>query len=143
MTVNVKGTLEVWQEVAEIGPMLWRLAGLRSPLFESERYLLAEILRDVADALERGIPAASCRSFRKARVAGRSIGPGKEVKVQGLSVRATLKPTPSYRWPLATTRRSAERRPTGSLIQDPPRRIRRFGSPPSIQVLPSVGGVPP
>jgi hypothetical protein len=54
VTVNVKGTLEVWQEVAEIGPMLWRLAGLRSPLFESERYLLAEILRDVADALERG-----------------------------------------------------------------------------------------
>jgi hypothetical protein len=34
--------------------MLWRLAGLRSRLFETERYLLAETLRDVADALERG-----------------------------------------------------------------------------------------
>ena len=52
--MTVDGTLDVRQEVAEIGPMLWRLAGLRSRLFETERYLLAETLRDVADALDHG-----------------------------------------------------------------------------------------
>jgi hypothetical protein len=51
MTVN---GLDVRQEVAEIGPMLWRLAGLRSILCETERYILAETLRDVADELDRG-----------------------------------------------------------------------------------------
>jgi hypothetical protein len=45
---------EVRQEVAEIGPLLWRLAGLRSILYETERYVLAETLRDVADELDRG-----------------------------------------------------------------------------------------
>ena len=34
---------------ADLGPMLWRLAGLRSRLFETERYVLAGTLR----ALER------------------------------------------------------------------------------------------
>jgi hypothetical protein len=52
MTVN--GTLDVRQEVAEIGPSLWRLAGLRSRLFETERYVLAGTLRDVADELDHG-----------------------------------------------------------------------------------------
>jgi len=52
--MSVTGTLDVRPEVAEIGPLLWRWAGLRSRLVETERYLLAETLRDVADALERG-----------------------------------------------------------------------------------------
>jgi hypothetical protein len=52
--MSVTGTLEVRLEVAEIGPMLWRLAGLRSILYERERYILAETLHDVADQLDHG-----------------------------------------------------------------------------------------
>jgi hypothetical protein len=44
----------VQQEVADIGPLLWRLAGLRSRLFETERHVLAGTLRDVADELDHG-----------------------------------------------------------------------------------------
>ena len=50
----VSGTLDVRQEVVEIGPLLWRLAGLRSILYETERYILAGTLRDIADELDRG-----------------------------------------------------------------------------------------
>jgi hypothetical protein len=39
--VTVTGTLDVRQEVVEIGPMLWRLTALRSILYETERYVLA------------------------------------------------------------------------------------------------------
>jgi hypothetical protein len=52
--MTVTGTLDARQEVVEIGPLLWRLAALRSRLFETEPYLLAETLRDVADELENG-----------------------------------------------------------------------------------------
>jgi hypothetical protein len=52
--MTVTGTLDVRQEVAEIGPMLWKLAALRSLLFETERYILAGTLRDVADELDHG-----------------------------------------------------------------------------------------
>ena len=47
------GTLDVRREVADIGPLLWRLAGLRSRLFETERYVLVGTLRDVADELDQ------------------------------------------------------------------------------------------
>jgi hypothetical protein len=40
--------------VVEIEPMLWRLAALRSILYETERYILAGTLRDVADELDYG-----------------------------------------------------------------------------------------
>jgi len=52
--MSVNGTSDVRQEVAEIGPMLWRLAGLRSILFETERDILARTLRDVANELDCG-----------------------------------------------------------------------------------------
>jgi hypothetical protein len=52
--MTVTGTLDVRQEVVEIGPLLWRLAGLRSILYETERYILAGTLRDVADELDHG-----------------------------------------------------------------------------------------
>jgi hypothetical protein len=52
--MSVTGTLDVRQEVAEIGPLLWRLVGLRSLLYETERYILARTLRDVADQLDHG-----------------------------------------------------------------------------------------
>jgi hypothetical protein len=52
--MTVTGTLDVRPEVVEVGPMLWRLAALRSRLFETERYVLAGMLRDVADELDHG-----------------------------------------------------------------------------------------
>jgi hypothetical protein len=52
--MTVTGTLDARQEVVEIGPLLWRLVGLRSILFETERYILAGTLRDVADELDHG-----------------------------------------------------------------------------------------
>jgi hypothetical protein len=52
--MTMTGTLDVRQEVVEIGPMLWRLAGLRSILYETERYILAGTLRDVGDELDHG-----------------------------------------------------------------------------------------
>jgi hypothetical protein len=51
--MTVTGTLDVRQEVAEIAPLLWRLAALRR-LFETERYVLAGTLRDIADELDHG-----------------------------------------------------------------------------------------
>jgi hypothetical protein len=42
--------------VAEIGPLLWRLAELRSRLLETQRYVLPGTLRDVADELDHGRP---------------------------------------------------------------------------------------
>ena len=50
----VNGTLDVRHEVAEIGPLLWRLAGLRSILYETERIVLAGTLRDIANELDHG-----------------------------------------------------------------------------------------
>jgi hypothetical protein len=52
--VTVTGTLDVRHQVVEIGPMLWRLTALRSILYETERYVLAGTLRDVADELDHG-----------------------------------------------------------------------------------------
>jgi hypothetical protein len=52
--VTVNGTLDVRQEVVETGAMLWRLAGLRSRLFQTERHVLAGTLRDIADELDHG-----------------------------------------------------------------------------------------
>jgi hypothetical protein len=52
--MTITGTLDARQEVVEIGPLLWRLVGLRSILYETERYILAGTLRDVADELDHG-----------------------------------------------------------------------------------------
>ena len=49
---------------------------------------------------------------------------GKEVKIHGVSVRATRKPTLSLRFPVSLLPRIAARRPPGALTQEPPRRTR-------------------
>ena len=68
----------------------------------------------------------------------RPLPRGKEVKIQGVSVRATRKPASPYRPPAVYPPRLAERRNLGSLPQEPPRSTRKLQSSDS-HALPSVG----
>ena len=61
---------------------------------------------------------------------------GKEVKIQGVSVRATRNPKPPPRLPEVFLSRWAERSFRGLLFQEPPRSTRQ---PPDSHALPSVG----
>ena len=63
---------------------------------------------------------------------------GKEVTIQGVSVRATRNPTRPSRLPVVYVTRSAARRNLESLTQEPPRITRREQFPPS-HALPSTG----
>ena len=67
--------------------------------------------------------------------------PGKEVKIQGISVRATRKPSSLYRSPGVSEPRFAERSSLGKSLQEPPRRARtrQKQSRPVLHTLPSVG----
>ena len=80
------------------------------------------------------------RKPRKKSTRGEAPGPrirGKEVMTQGVSVRAIRNPRKLSRSPVPRLKRSAERRPTGSSSQEPPRSTRRsqFHS----HALPSTG----
>ena len=63
---------------------------------------------------------------------------GKEVKIQGVSVRATRNPSLLIRNPEELPKRPAERRNHGSRYQEPPRNTRRPQSP-LRHALPSEG----
>src|SRR5262249_7456318 len=79
-------------------------------------------------------------------VASRGLRPldprGKEVKIQGVSVRPTRKPKASPRATEVLLSRMAERRKSGSLSQDPPRTTRVLQLPPAVHAEPSAGGFP-
>ena len=64
---------------------------------------------------------------------------GKQVRTQGVSVRATRKPKVTTRFPTLYPRRMAERRNHGMLLHEPPRNTRCPQSPPATQALPSDG----
>ena len=68
----------------------------------------------------------------------RPLPRGKEVKIQGVSVRATRKPASTNRLPVVLLLRPAERRSPGRPLQEPPRSTRRLQSSDS-HALPSVG----
>ncbi len=65
-------------------------------------------------------------------------GGDREMKTQGVSVRATRKPRSLFRNPVPMLKRTAERRALGPKPQEPPRKARSEQSPRS-QALPSDG----
>ena len=85
---------------------------------------------------------APCLAHKRSTKGLRPLEPqGKEVKIQGISVRATRNPSKLIRTRNASLKRNAERRSHGLLYQEPPRSTRRTQSPPVTQALPS-GGAP-
>ena len=70
---------------------------------------------------------------------GSTAPSGKKVKDQGVRVLATRKPSVSNRTRTWRLKRTAARTSSLSLRQEPPRTIRKLGSPPRSQADPSVG----
>ena len=102
----------------------------------------AETRQTACPGRTQGRPADAAEPHNPKRKSTRGRSPldprGKEVTIQGVSVRATRNPRKLIRLPVTSRLRLAERRYHGSLNQEPPRSTRAAQFPDS-HALPSVG----